>query len=219
MFRTFKYLLAATALTAGGSAYAQTAIQSFSGGTLFPSFSGGADTVGFAFSTNSNLQVTSLGWYSTDGSLASAHQVGIWNSGGSLLGTSTVLPDILPGGVGFRFSAVTPFNLATGQTYFVGGLDTGADGDDYLTSVSNLVTAPQITFIGSAVASGTGFSFPSSINNVTTGGRFGANFQFTDLGVGVVPEPGTWSLLILGFGAMGAAMRRQNKTRARVAFA
>lgn len=33
-----------------------------------------------------------------------------------------------------------------------------------------------------------------------------------------VPEPGTWALLILGFGVAGAAMRRKSKVQARYAF-
>ena len=30
---------------------------------------------------------------------------------------------------------------------------------------------------------------------------------------GAVPEPGTWALLILGFGAIGGAMRRKGRAR------
>lgn len=40
----------------------------------------------------------------------------------------------------------------------------------------------------------------------------------TDRVVAAVPEPGTWALLILGFGAVGAAMRRQRQVQARFAF-
>jgi hypothetical protein len=34
-----------------------------------------------------------------------------------------------------------------------------------------------------------------------------------------VPEPSTWALMILGFGAVGGAMRRRQSVKARVAFA
>lgn len=34
-----------------------------------------------------------------------------------------------------------------------------------------------------------------------------------------VPEPGTWSMLVLGFGAMGYAVRRRTKARTSVSFA
>ena len=34
-----------------------------------------------------------------------------------------------------------------------------------------------------------------------------------------VPEPATWALMIMGFGLMGAAMRRDRKVTARIRFA
>ena len=34
-----------------------------------------------------------------------------------------------------------------------------------------------------------------------------------------VPEPATWAMMMLGFGAMGAAMRRRTKVNARIRFA
>lgn len=36
---------------------------------------------------------------------------------------------------------------------------------------------------------------------------------------GAVPEPATWAMLLIGFGAMGFAMRRARQTRASVSFA
>lgn len=43
--------------------------------------------------------------------------------------------------------------------------------------------------------------------------------KFFDTFNGGVPEPQTWSLLILGFGMAGVAMRRRGRTRTTVAFA
>ena len=39
------------------------------------------------------------------------------------------------------------------------------------------------------------------------------------VGVAAVPEPATWGLMILGFGAMGFALRRRSATRTTVSFA
>lgn len=200
-------VLAASLLVAPVAAQAGTAIQSFTGGTTFTGFDSD-ETVGFTFSTSANLSVTGLGWYSTDGSLAASHQVGIWNTAGALLGQATVAPDAAPGAVGFRYTLVTPFALAAGQQYFVGGRDLTSDGDSYLTSASGLVTAPEITFLGAAVSPvGSGFAFPGSVS-ANSGGRFGANFTFDAIAAGV-PEPATWMLMILGFGAIGGLMRYQ----------
>ncbi|MEM8918571.1 MAG: PEPxxWA-CTERM sorting domain-containing protein [Pseudomonadota bacterium] len=49
---------------------------------------------------------------------------------------------------------------------------------------------------------------------ITQNGSFGIdNLTIGDMGrMGAVPEPATWAFMILGFGAIGSAMRRQKKT-------
>ena len=37
--------------------------------------------------------------------------------------------------------------------------------------------------------------------------------------VGAIPEPGTWALMLMGFGFVGAAMRRRARTRVTVSYA
>ena len=49
-------------------------------------------------------------------------------------------------------------------------------------------------------------------------GNFG-NASFSATFAGGVPEPATWALMILGFGAVGAAMRRKQQVAAKVRFA
>ena len=55
------------------------------------------------------------------------------------------------------------------------------------------------------------------------GGPAGARLEFVSSSVstlaGAVPEPTTWGMMILGFGAMGYAMRRRAKVRTSVSFA
>jgi hypothetical protein len=49
-------------------------------------------------------------------------------------------------------------------------------------------------------------------NAVGNGSRSGVNFkvgEFTPFSGGVVPEPATWAMLIIGFGLVGASMRRR----------
>ncbi len=38
-------------------------------------------------------------------------------------------------------------------------------------------------------------------------------FEFDNIAIAAVPEPATWGMLILGFGAIGAAMRRRSNVR------
>jgi hypothetical protein len=53
-----------------------------------------------------------------------------------------------------------------------------------------------------------------------TGDRLGGYIDNTKLTLNsAVPEPGTWMLMILGFGAVGFAMRRRQKAVARFQFA
>lgn len=64
--------------------------------------------------------------------------------------------------------------------------------------------------------------FRSTLDQAAADEAWGVdNLLITDNapGVGGVPEPGTWALLILGFGVTGAALRRARKHRATLAYA
>jgi hypothetical protein len=46
----------------------------------------------------------------------------------------------------------------------------------------------------------------------STGAIFEVKQNSINLGVGQVPEPATWAMMLLGFGGIGMAMRRGRKT-------
>jgi hypothetical protein len=55
------------------------------------------------------------------------------------------------------------------------------------------------------------------VSGITGGqGSFSGALSFAS---GAVPEPATWAMLILGFGVIGTALRRQRKVTTKVAFA
>ncbi|MBN8815052.1 MAG: PEP-CTERM sorting domain-containing protein [Sphingomonas sp.] len=60
--------------------------------------------------------------------------------------------------------------------------------------------------------------------NIAVGSR-GSNYLintaqiYSQFATAPVPEPATWAMMIMGFGLMGAAMRRNRKVTARVRFA
>lgn len=78
------------------------------------------------------------------------------------------------------------------------------------------LTAGDYTFSvfeGSFSALGTAFASGAGTANISRGGAF--NFSIAD--AAAVPEPSTWAMLIVGFGAVGFAMRR-SRQRVRVAY-
>ena len=103
------------------------------------------------------------------------------------------------------------------------------NGNNLVPVVSNGTAggAPQSTFMsttGTPITPGTGF-FQFGTNtlvfNVRNGGTSPNPVALRgDLQVAAaVPEPGTWMLMLLGFGAIGFAMRSRAKTQVRFQFA
>ncbi|MEW5683459.1 MAG: PEPxxWA-CTERM sorting domain-containing protein [Pseudomonadota bacterium] len=88
-----------------------------------------------------------------------------------------------------------------------------ANGTSFSNPNSHVLSAnTRITAVEVGVGSGWSGSFKGAVDNVNVSfGRSGtgvsANFE-----VGVVPEPATWGLMIVGFGAAGAVLRRRRET-------
>ena len=110
---------------------------------------------------------------------------------------------------------ITLTNIGTGQTisynpFFIGN-------DNY-----NGGTADPDLFQNSARLNFS-FLFGSSFNPnidstyravLTSGGQSVTAFAQIGAGAtGAVPEPGTWGLMLLGFGAMGVSLRRRRRAR------
>lgn len=165
-------------------------------------------TLGWSFTTNNAIVVDELGLFddSQDG-LAERHELGLWDSGGSLLASATI-------GAGtsgtlinqFRYIDIADVLLAAGQTYFIGALFTsGADALLFPNiNVSGMATIAEIDFGSATYAAGATLDRPTL--DAGPEGYFGPNFT-----TAAVPEPATWGLMILGFGAAGAALRRSRR--------
>lgn len=200
-----RYLLAALTLLAATSASATTIGVSVSGGDTFSNT--GTWTLGYSFLVNSSITVVSLGVYDDqqDG-LNVSHDVGMWDSAGNLLASTTVgsgTAGTLAGG--FRFIPITPLSLTAGNTYYVGSVN-GIDNDGWLQDPL-IIAAPEITYLSRRFeSSGGGLVFPDLAGSGQVG-YFGGNFEFGS----AVPEPTT--LALFGAGLLAGARRLRCRRR------
>ena len=170
--------------------------------------------VSVRFTVNNPITVTDLGWFdqNQDGFL-STPEVGIWNSGGTLL-TSTTLPT---GTIGtlvgrHRFAPITAIDLAPGQ-YWIG--DQNANGVDPYLNFSTLVSSnPDVTWDfgdGTRRNGGVMPNFPGNLRSQFSGvfTYDGANFLSTAAD-NAIPEPsGTLALACL----LGGGMMMRTRAR------
>lgn len=192
------------------AANAQTAgLTSFTGGSTFGSFNGTDMTIGWTFTTNKDITVTSLGFYDASPStpLAQDHEVGLWNSSGTLL-TSADVSTTDPIDSNFRYATNVAAELTSGSTYYIGALISSPFTDLYVTSASSVTVDSALTFDGTARSGTSGsLEFPS----ITTSGngRFGPNFLFTATSA-ATPEPGSVALFV-GMMTVGAGVLRKRR--------
>ncbi|HEU4820251.1 MAG TPA: PEPxxWA-CTERM sorting domain-containing protein [Qipengyuania sp.] len=207
-------LAAASAMLLAAPAAAQTlAVSGFTGG-ITANLSGDdlPRTVGWDFTPTDNITLTDLGFFDLDGDgLALSHQIGLWASDGTLLSSTVIAAgNGAPLINGFRFVDVADLMLAAGQTYVIGAvIFEDPAGDNYFFSPSTVASDAMIGY-GRGLRSGdnSGFAMPTVDPN---SGRLGPNFRFLQ---SAIPEPSTWALLILGFGAIGSTMRvRRRRTQ------
>lgn len=201
---------AGAALMAAGLAHAASVpaiftTHDFGSDPLF----GSPDTIGFEFTPNETIIVDQLGIFDSgqDG-LAESHLVGLWDENGNLLtsvvvasGTTAPLIDL------HRYAAIVPLALTAGANYFVGAYhvdfsDTPTDGD-----LSPLVD-PRISLGNYGIGNAGGFTAPSFIIPP----RDYANFTISS-----VPEPAAWTLMLVGFGGLGAVTRTGRRRAAAAA--
>ena len=137
------------------------------------------------------------------------HQVGLWDDGGTLLG-SVIVPagTVAPLVNGFRFVDLdSPILLATGKTYVLAatyptGLGTNEATDLWRRNLSaemDTIISPFVTY--GTGRFGSGFDFPVGTDDVA--GIVGPNMEFR-----AVPEPASLSMLTLGgVGLIGCSLR------------
>jgi hypothetical protein len=166
-----------------------------------------------SFSLSSNGQVDSVSWYGAayNGQPFSDFEVQFRadDSGapGTLLASSQGAATAVDQGVVdpygdelFQFSRAIPtFNAAAGVTYWFTVADLGPS--NFVWATSSAACCSYFTRAGAWV-SNSGFGEDAQALTL-----FGA-------ATGGVPEPAAWSLMILGFGGLGAMLRRRQRRTA-----
>lgn len=199
-FKQLATLGFATALhMAASNAMAAPAVTSFDSPAVF---FGQEHSLGFAFTANQNLTVSSLGYYDSnrDG-LTADHYVGIYDANHTLLGSATVGSAATLLG-DFRYTTLnSAIQLIAGNTYFIAGT-TGGSSDGWVYQASNIVTN-GITYANSYFhANTTVLTFPESL-------AADRQYMTVNFNVNAVPEPETYAMLLAGFGLVGAITRRR----------
>lgn len=206
-----KVVVAALILAAGASAASAQAINSFTGGTQFFGFYGGAiagDVVGWRFTVNTPITVTHLGVWNADtnglgAGLTANHRIGIWDTNTQGLLTSTSAG---PGGTvvgAWTYASTNSVNLVPGVNYTIGAeynAGGGDDGDNYVSSPSSVNLNSAVNLLQGVFPAATDLGFVFPTGNTANLGRHGPNFLF-------VPAPGAAALL--GLGGLAAARRRR----------
>lgn len=144
-------IIAAALLTGVHPAQASLAVDFTAPADLFNKADTGSDIniIGWQFNVINDLTVNSLGYYCGKG-CADAHNVGLYESTGKLLASTTVTSgDLMLGNALWRFHSIASVTLLEGSSYIlaatVGNDSYTADiGDTYFTG---LAWNPDIVFI------------------------------------------------------------------------
>jgi hypothetical protein len=179
-------------------------------------FGGGDLTVGFEFTANSTFTIDSLGYFDANqNGLQDSHDIGIFDTSGTLLTSATVLSGTASSLDGkFRYANISSFTLNAGQTYRIGGSSTSADGYNY----GNFSSAPAIVglSVDPKISISTGvYAYGTGLNNPNSGFLYNmypmVNMRVVSSGSTSVPEPFT----IIGTLVGGtAALRMRKKLKA-----
>lgn len=171
-------------------------------------YGGGSWTLGFAFTANSSLNITSLGVYDSglDG-LASNAEIGIWDEFGNLL-VSTVVNAGTSGELDgyFRFKDIPVFTINPNKLYVIGSYLNDTASSCNTNQGGSCIIDSNINIIEDRYASISAFGFANQTDSNTNGAWLGATFRYESVSV---PEPST--IVVFALGLLGLTFRTLRK--------
>jgi PEP-CTERM motif len=217
-----KYASIAVAALIASTAPAQAAITVYTSLAAFnaATMMQGTDTfTGFSITGSTPSPITrTAGAYGYTGTVTTTSFFGGGTTANPFLSTNTATDTM-------TFNAFTGGVQAAGGNFFGSDLSgTFAPGDITITATDSSGTTTQ-TIVGATTTSFLGFVSTSAITSVTvTSVQPQAGFLWPSLDnfvlakraggvVPMVPEPGTWLMMVAGFGLVGGAMRRRSTMR------
>ncbi len=167
-----------------------------------------SDTLGYEVTLGASpLRLTALGiWDNNSDGLAAAHDVGVWNSDGTVLEGYVSIPSGVAATLvnGYRYvNLTTPIDLAANTTYVIGASYQSNDDYDWFAGFGDYAndhTAGGITIGFGRFDASTSLIYPTGTTSLV---YTGPNALFTPL-----PEPSA-ILLLLPLGLPAIARRRR----------